>query len=59
MNDQLKEDAQARAMAVLASMIEDVYRDDPLPGAKETLPERMAQVVEEFKRAAVLVSAIG
>lgn len=59
MNDQLKEDAQARAMAVLASMIEDVYRDDPRQAAKEALPERMAQVVEEFKRAVVLVSAIG
>lgn len=59
MNDTLKEETQSRAMATLAAMIEDVYRDDPRPEAIAALPERMAQVVEEFNRAAVLVSAIG
>lgn len=59
MSDQLKEEMQSRALAALASMIEDVYRYDYGPEAKASLSERMDQVVDEFKRAVALVSAIG
>lgn len=58
MNDQLKAETQSRALAVIAAMIEDIYRDEADAESVAVLRARMAHVVEEFKRAAALVSAI-